>query len=183
MAATKKVNILLALKDQFTKPLKNTTAEVKKQQKQIKAATNVINSWAKNANNKFRSVCGVAGKVGAAFLTLGGVISVANIKSWATDAMEGFNAAHEAETKLEAVLNNVPSIIAKGAGAAAAAKDNLVALTDKLEETGVVAAAGYLPADGGEPIKAGSRHGGSGRTAKGAECHPRRCRQHWKSDR
>ena len=139
MAATKKVNILLALKDQFTKPLKNTTAEVKKQQKQIKAATNVINSWAKNANNKFRNVCGVAGKVGAAFLTLGGVISVANIKSWATDAMEGFNAAHEAETKLEAVLNNVPSIIAKGAGAAAAAKDNLVALTDKLEETGVVA--------------------------------------------
>lgn len=139
MAATKKVNILLALKDQFTKPLKNTTAEVKKQQKQIKAATSVINGWAKNANNKFKSVCGVAGKVGAAFLTLGGVISVANIKSWATDAMEGFNAAHEAETKLEAVLNNVPSIIAKGAGAAAAAKDNLVALTDKMEENGVVA--------------------------------------------
>lgn len=139
MAATKKVNILLALKDHFTKPLKNTTAEVKKQQKQIKAATSVINGWAKNANNKFKSVCGVAGKVGAAFLTLGGVISVANIKSWATDAMEGFNAAHEAETKLEAVLNNVPSIIAKGTGAAAAAKDNLVALTDKLEENGVVA--------------------------------------------
>ena len=139
MAATKKVNILLALKDQFTKPLKNTTAEVKKQQKQIKAATSVINGWAKNANNKFKSVCGVAGKVGAAFLTLGGVISVANIKSWAADAMEGFNAAHEAETKLEAVLNNVPSIIAKGAGAAAAAKDNLVALTDKMEENGVVA--------------------------------------------
>lgn len=139
MAATKKVNILLALKDQFTKPLKNTTAEVKKHQKQIKAATSVINGWAKNANNKFKSVCGVAGKVGAAFLTLGGVISVANIKSWATDAMEGFNAAHEAETKLEAVLNNVPSIIAKGTGAAAAAKDNLVALTDKLEENGVVA--------------------------------------------
>lgn len=139
MVATKKVNILLALKDHFTKPLKNTTAEVKKQQKQIKAATSVINGWAKNANNKFKSVCGVAGKVGAAFLTLGGVISVANIKSWATDAMEGFNAAHEAETKLEAVLNNVPSIIAKGTGAAAAAKDNLVALTDKLEENGVVA--------------------------------------------
>lgn len=139
MAATKKVNILLALKDHFTKPLKNTTAEVKKQQKQIKVATSVINGWAKNANNKFKSVCGVAGKVGAAFLTLGGVISVANIKSWATDAMEGFNAAHEAETKLEAVLNNVPSIIAKGTGAAAAAKDNLVALTDKLEENGVVA--------------------------------------------
>lgn len=69
MAATKKVNILLALKDHFTKPLKNTTAEVKKQQKQIKAATSVINGWAKNANNKFKSVCGVAGKVGAAFLT------------------------------------------------------------------------------------------------------------------
>ena len=39
MAATKKVNILLALKDQFTKPLKNTTAEVKKQQKQSRETT------------------------------------------------------------------------------------------------------------------------------------------------
>lgn len=52
--------------------------------------------------------------------------------------MGGFNAAHEAETKLEAVLNNVPSLIAKGTGAAAAAKDNLVALTDKLEETALL---------------------------------------------
>ena len=139
MAKNKNINILLTLKDKFTPNLKGAKAEIKAQQKQIKAASKVINSWAKNANRKFKSVCGAAGKVGAAFLTLGGVISVANLKSWAADAIEGFNAAHEAETKLEAVLSNVPSIIAQGAGAAAAAKDRLVELTDKMEETGVIA--------------------------------------------
>lgn len=137
--ANKNINILLSLQDKFSKPLKGTTAQVKAQQKQIKAASNVINSWAKNANNKFKKVAGMVGKTAFALGTLGGAISVVGIKAWAGEAIEGFNAAHEAETKLEAVLGNVPSIIAKGSGAAAAAKDNLVALTDKMEETGVIA--------------------------------------------
>ena len=64
---------------------------------------------------------------------------MAGITSFAREAIEGFNAAQEAETKLEAVLKNVPSVMAKGANAATKAKDNLVALTDKMEENGVVA--------------------------------------------
>lgn len=137
--ANKQINILMSLQDKFTKPLKGITDKTNEQKKQIKAATNVINRWAKNANQRFKSVAGTVGKMGLTLGTLGGVISVAGIKAWAGEAIEGFNAAHEAETKLEAVLNNVSSVIAKGAGAAAKAKDNLVALTEKMEETGVIA--------------------------------------------
>lgn len=137
--SSKNINILLSLQDKFSKPLKATTAETKAAQKQIRACSNVINGWATNANSRFKKVTGTVGKVALALGTLGGAISVAGIKAWAGEAIEGFNAAHEAETKLEAVLGNVPSVIAKGAGAAAAAKDHLVALTDKMEETGVIA--------------------------------------------
>ena len=137
--ANKNINILLALKDQFTKPMRSVTKETKAAQKQIKASSNVIKSWASSANSKFKSVASAAGKVGAAVLTLGGAISVAGVKAWSEEAMEGFNAAKEAETKLEAVLKNVPSIISQGADVATAAKDRLVAYTDQMEETGVVA--------------------------------------------
>ena len=137
--ANKNINILLKLKDQFTSKLKKSTESVKVQQKQFKAATNTINRWGRSANKTFLGVMSTAKKLGASFLTLGGLLSVAGIKHFASEAISGFNAAKEAETKLEAVLNNVPSVIAKGAGAAAAAKDRLVAFTDQMEETGVIA--------------------------------------------
>lgn len=137
--ANKNVNILLTLKDKFTPKLKGTTAEIKKQKAQINASSKVLNQWGNTANTKFKSVLKSAGKLSATILTLGGAISVAGITSFAREAIEGFNAAQEAETKLEAVLKNVPSVMAKGANAATKAKDNLVALTDKMEENGVVA--------------------------------------------
>ena len=136
--ANKNVNILLTLKDKFTPKLKGTTAEIKKQKAQINASSKVLNQWGNTANTKFKSVLKSAGKLSATILTLGGAISVAGITSFAREAIEGFNAA-QAETKLEAVLKNVPSVMAKGANAATKAKDNLVALTDKMEENGVVA--------------------------------------------
>ena len=136
--ANKNINVLLTLKDKFTKPLKGTTAEVKKQQKQIKAASNVINGWAKNANSKFKSVCGTVGKVGAAFLTLGGAISVAGIKAWSEEAMTAAQAQVEAETKLEAVLGNVKSIAEGGTGAIQAAKKNLMGVASELQKVGVI---------------------------------------------
>ena len=137
--ANKNVNILLTLKDKFTPKLKGTTAEIKKQKAQINASSKVLNQWGNTANTKFKSVLKSAGKLSATILTLGGAISVAGITSFAREAIEGFNAAQEAETKLEAVLQHVPSVMAKGANAATKAKDNLVALTDKMEENGVVA--------------------------------------------
>ena len=136
--ANKNINVLLTLKDQFTKPLKGTTAEVKKQQKQIKAASNVINGWAKNANSKFKSVCGTVGKVGAAFLTLGGAISVAGIKAWSEEAMTAAKAQVEAETKLEAVLGNVKSIAEGGTEAIQAAKKNLMGVASEIQKVGVI---------------------------------------------
>ena len=80
-----------------------------------------------------------AGRAAGVLATLGGAISVAGVVNFANEAIEGFNAAEEAETKLEAVLGNVPSIMSQGADAARRAKDELVALTDQMEENGVVA--------------------------------------------
>ncbi len=137
--ASKNINILLSLKDQFTPKLKGTTKEIRAQQKQINAATKTITNWGKNANNVFKRVMSTAGRAAGVLATLGGAISVAGVVNFANEAIEGFNAAEEAETKLEAVLGNVPSIISQGADAARRAKDELVALTDQMEENGVVA--------------------------------------------
>lgn len=137
--ASKNINILLSLKDQFTPKLKGTTKEIRAQQKQINAATKTINNWGKNANNVFKRVMSTAGRAAGVLATLGGAISVAGVVNFANEAIEGFNAAEEAETKLEAVLGNVPSIMSQGADAARRAKDELVALTDQMEENGVVA--------------------------------------------
>ncbi len=137
--ASKNINILLSLKDQFTPKLKGTTKEIRAQQKQINAATKTITNWGKNANNVFKRVMSTAGRAAGVLATLGGAISVAGVVNFANEAIEGFNAAEEAETKLEAVLGNVPSIMSQGADAARRAKDELVALTDQMEENGVVA--------------------------------------------
>lgn len=137
--ASKNINILLSLKDQFTPKLKGTTKEIRAQQKQINAATKTITNWGKNANNVFKRVMSAAGRAAGVLATLGGAISVAGVVNFANEAIAGFNAAEEAETKLEAVLGNVPSILSQGADAARRAKDELVALTDQMEENGVVA--------------------------------------------
>lgn len=137
--ANKNVNILLTLKDKFTPKLQGTTKEIKKQKAEINKSSKIIKGWGDSANNAFKSVMGSAVKVGATIATLGGALSVAGIVSFANSAIEGFNAAQEAETKLEAVLQNVPSIMSQGADAATRAKDELVGLTDQMEEYGVVA--------------------------------------------
>ena len=137
--ASKNINILLSLKDQCTPKLKGTTKEIRAQQKQINAATKTITNWGKNANNVFKRVMSTAGRAAGVLATLGGAISVAGVVNFANEAIAGFNAAEEAETKLEAVLGNVPSIMSQGADAARRAKDELVDLTDQMEENGVVA--------------------------------------------
>lgn len=137
--ANKNVNILLKLEDKFTKPMKNASKEVKAQHKAMMKLNSGVYSFSRNVRSGFTSALGHVARFGAALTGIGGILSVAGIKSFCEDAIEGFNAATEAETKLEAVLGNVPSIIAQGEGAAAAAKDRLVAYADQLEEVGVVA--------------------------------------------
>lgn len=136
--ANKQINILMSLQDKFTKPLKGITDKTNEQKKQIKAATNVINRWAKNANQKFKSVAGTVGKMGLALGTLGGVISVAGIKAWAGEAQEAARAQIEAETKLEAVLGNVKSIAAGGNDAILEAKASLMGVASGLQKVGVI---------------------------------------------
>ena len=80
--ASKNINILLSLKDQFTPKLKGTTKEIRAQQKQINAATKTINNWGKNANNVFKRVMSTAGRAAGVLATLGGAISVVTILAY-----------------------------------------------------------------------------------------------------
>lgn len=137
--ANKNVNILLKLEDKFTKPMVQAGKLTREQARAMNKCTSSVIGFSRNVRSGFTSALGHVARFGAALTGIGGLLSVAGIKSFCEDAIEGFNAATEAETKLEAVLGNVPSIIAQGEGAAAAAKDRLVAYADQLEEVGVVA--------------------------------------------
>ena len=137
--ANKNVNILLKLQDQFTRPMREAGVITRDQEKSMRKVSQSVIGFSRNVRNGFLGGAAHVLKFGAALTGVGGLLSAAGIKAFAADAIEGFNAAEEAETKLAAVLANVPSIIAQGAGAAEAAKERLVGLADGLEEVGVVA--------------------------------------------
>ena len=137
--ANKNVNILLKLQDQFTRPMREAGVITRDQEKSMRKVSQSVIGFSRNVRNGFLGGAAHVLKFGAALTGVGGLLSAAGIKAFAADAIEGFNAATEAETKLTAVLANVPSIIAQGAGAAEAAKERLVGLADSLEEVGVVA--------------------------------------------
>lgn len=137
--ANKNVNILLKLEDKFTSKMVQAGKITKEQSRAMNKCTSSVMGFSRSVRSGFTSAIGHVARFGAALTGIGGLLSIAGIKSFCETAIEGFNAATEAETKLEAVLMNVPSIMAQGAGAAAAAKDRLVELADSLEEVGVVA--------------------------------------------
>lgn len=66
MASTKKVNILLSLKDKFSKPLAGTTKEIEKARKEMKLGQNQINKWGRSINNAFTGAVKNAAKFTAA---------------------------------------------------------------------------------------------------------------------
>lgn len=66
MASTKKVNILLSLKDKFSKPLAGTTNEIKKARQEMKLGQNQINKWGRSINNAFTGAVKNAAKFTAA---------------------------------------------------------------------------------------------------------------------
>ena len=137
--ANKNVNILLKLQDQFTRPMREAGVITRDQEKSMRRVSQSVIGFSRNVRNGFLGGAAHVLKFGAALTGVGGLLSAAGLKAFAADAIEGFNAAEEAEAKLSAVLANVPSIIAQGAGAAEAAKERLVGLADGLEEVGVVA--------------------------------------------
>ena len=137
--ANKNVNILLKLQDQFTRPMREAGVITRDQEKSMRRVSQSVIGFSRKVRNGFLGGAAHVLKFGAALTGVGGLLSAAGLKAFAADAIEGFNAAEEAEAKLSAVLANVPSIIAQGAGAAEAAKERLVGLADGLEEVGVVA--------------------------------------------
>lgn len=66
MASTKKVNILLSLKDKFSKPLAGTTKEIRKARQEMKRGQNQINKWGRSINNAFTGAVKNAAKFTAA---------------------------------------------------------------------------------------------------------------------
>lgn len=58
--ADRNVNILLILQDKFTKPLEGTQKEIRKQKRQIEAASKVVNRYADSANAAFKKVAKAA---------------------------------------------------------------------------------------------------------------------------
>ena len=66
MASTKKVNILLSLKDRFSKPLAGTTKEIRKARQEMKLGQNQINKWGNSINNAFTGAVKNAAKFTAA---------------------------------------------------------------------------------------------------------------------
>lgn len=66
MASTKKVNILLSLKDRFSKPLAGTTKEIRKARQEMKRGQNQINKWGNSINNAFTGAVKKAAKFTAA---------------------------------------------------------------------------------------------------------------------
>ena len=71
MASTKKVNILLSLKDKFSKPLVGTKKEVEKLTKQMKMGQNQINKWGRSINNAFTGAVKKATKFTATMAAVG----------------------------------------------------------------------------------------------------------------
>lgn len=85
---SEKMNVLMILKDKFTKPLKGTEKEIAAAKMQIQKSSKELNKWAANANKKFKSVASTAAKtIGTLGVTLGSLA-----------AGVGFNEAFNMET-------------------------------------------------------------------------------------
>lgn len=136
--ARKNVNILLRLEDQFTSKMVKAGKLTEQQAKAMNRASNSVMGFSRNVRKSFTSAIGHVAKFGAALAGIGGVLSVAGLKSFAAEAEELAKAQIEAETKLEAALKNVESIASQGAPAIAQAKAELVGVAGELQKIGVI---------------------------------------------
>lgn len=86
--ARKSISVLLGLKDKFTSPLKKTSDETKKFQREINKAKKVVNNFGTSVNDKFKSIAKTAAK------TLG----AASIGAITAGTVKGFSEAFDLET-------------------------------------------------------------------------------------
>ena len=136
--ATKNVNILLKITDKFTAPMVKMGKLTKEQSTILKKAGSDATKFSRTVRDTFLGGVKHVGKYVASLAGITGVLSVAGIKNYANNAVEAFNASREAATKLEAVMGNIPSVMAKGGEEAKAASKRLSDYAGELGKTGVV---------------------------------------------
>ena len=136
--ANKNVNILLKLEDQFTSKMVKAGKITKEQSRAMSKCSSQVLGFSRNVRKSFTSAIGHVAKFGAALAGIGGVLSIAGLKSFASEAQELAKAQIEAETKLEAALKNVDAIASKGAPAIRQAKEELMGVASELQKVGVI---------------------------------------------
>ena len=136
--ASKNINVLMSLQDYFSDPMRKIGKTTEDTEKKLKRAQNGLANFGNRANNTFlTAVKGVAAfGTALAGLAIGGAI--AGFKSLADEGMAAAQKQIQAETQLEAVLNNVTSIRERGAGATQKAADSLKAYAGELQQVGVI---------------------------------------------
>lgn len=91
MPKNKKINVLMALQDKFTKPLGTTTKELQKSRLEIKKGHQELNKWGNKANEVFKGVASKAVNVTKNVAKIGTAVAGAA-------AALGFNEAFNMET-------------------------------------------------------------------------------------
>lgn len=134
----KKVVVATAVKDLATAKVKALGNQVKAVGKMV--ATPVVKVVTKGAQALSAIGKGFAQVTKAAAIGVGAVsaAAAAGLTALFSGSTELAKAQIEAETKLEAVLGNVASIQARGAGAAAQAKEKLMGVASELQQIGVI---------------------------------------------
>lgn len=136
----KKVVTVAAMKDIATDKIKKVENKVRTVGKMVaKPVVNVVVKGAQALSGIGKGIAGAA-KIASVGIGAVGVAGAAALKAVFNGSEEDAKAAIEAETKLTAVLGNVKSIQAQGAGAVEKAKKNLTGVAGALQEVGVIEA-------------------------------------------
>lgn len=134
----KKLVTAVALKDMATGKVKAISNKVKTVGKMVaKPVVSVVVKGAQALSSIGKGIA-TAGKVAAASVGIVSAAGAAGLAALFSGSTEAAKEQVEAETKLEAILGNVKSLQAGGAGAVKQAKQNLMGVASELEHVGVI---------------------------------------------
>ena len=132
--ASKNINVLMSLVDNFSAPMQKCSGKMSDAEKQARRTANALNGFGSKLNNMAVS----AAKFGAGLAAAGYAMAVAGIKQMADQSVEAAKVQLMAETQLESVLKNVTAITERGAGAVEKATAGLKAYAGELQNAGVI---------------------------------------------
>lgn len=134
----KKIVTAVAVKDMATDKIRSVTKKIKNAGKMVaKPVVNVVVKGTQALAGIGKGIASAAKAAGIGIAAVGAA-GAAALKAIYNGSEEAAKAQIEAETKLEAVLGNVSSIQARGAGAAKAAKQELMGVASELQKVGVI---------------------------------------------